>query len=180
MEISMRRWIAFSSLVLTLALPACQPPRYNLTPSFTAGKLFFEAEFPGIWPFKWGGSQVQASYIEVVTSNQILWAIQASEDLKCTTATQNPSYREPTHLGFPLAFGVTPRCYVTLTPAKSLPEDTAILVRAHGALTEGSGQFKVNGHKIVVVGDSSGVKGTVPSQDPRWQVEAAQIVNKSS
>jgi len=176
----MPRWIAFCSLFLALALPACQPPRYKLTASFTAGRLFFNAEFPGIWPFKWGGSQVQASYIEVVSSNQILWAIKASEDRKCTIATQNPSYREPTHLGFPLAFGVTPRCYVTLTPARSLPEDTAILVRAHGALTEGSGQFKLNGRKIVVVGNAYGVEGTAPSQNPRWKIEAAQVGNKSS
>ncbi len=173
MNVPTRRWIAFGSLFFTLALPACQPPRYNLTSSFTAGRLFFDAEFPGIWPFKWGSSQVEASYVEVVTSNQVLWAIQASKEPKCTTATQNPFYREPTHLGFPLAFGVTPRCYVTLTPARPLPEKTAILVRAQGALTEGSGQFKVRGHKILAVDDGYGVVDTAPSQNPRWQIEAA-------
>jgi hypothetical protein len=180
MDVPMQRWIAFCSLFLALTLPACQPPRYKLTSSFIAGRLFFNAEFPGIWPFKWGGSQVQASYIEVVSSNQIIWAIKASEDRKCTTATENPYYREPTHLGFPLAFGVTPRCYVTLTPARSLPEDTAILVRAHGALTEGSGQFKLNGRKIGEVGDAYGVEDAAPSQDPRRKIEATLVGNKSS
>lgn len=171
MNVTARRWIAFVSLAVTLTLPACQPPRYNITSSLTADGLSFSTEFPGTWPFKWADSQVQASYLEVVTSNQILWAIQASGNPKCTTATENPSYREPITLSFPLAFGETPRCYKTLTPARPLPEGTAILVRAQGVLNEGSGQFQVNGHKIVPVSDGYGVGKTAPTQNPRWQVE---------
>ncbi len=176
MYIPARRWVTLGSLLLALTLPACQPPRYNLTASFTAGRLFFDAEFPGSWPFKWGASQVGASYLEVVTSDQIIWAVQANHSRSCTTATQNPSYREPTYLSFPLAFGITPRCYSTVTPAKPLPEGTPILVRARGGVTEGSGQFEVRDHEIVAISNGEGVSITAPTHDPRWQAQISEAV----
>lgn len=176
MNIAGRRWIAVGSLLVTLMLTACSAPRYEITASFIGGQIFLDAHFRGFWPFKWSAEQVEANYLEVVSSTQILWAIQASENHECTTPTENSSYKAPTYIRFPLAFGVTPHCYVTLTPAQPISQGTPVLIRARGGVTEGFGQFELRGHEIVAVSNGQGVSITAPTQNPRWQAEIDQAV----
>lgn len=176
MNIAAQRCISIGSLFVAFLLSACQPPRYGVTISLSGGRLLFNAEFAGFWPFKWSAEQAEASYLEVVTSHQIIWAIEAEDKARCTTANGNPDYRDPTFLRFPLAFGVTPDCYVTIVSAKPLPEGMPILVRARGELTEGSGQFELRNHQIVAVSDGHGVSISAPTKNARWQAEITQAI----
>lgn len=162
------RSTTWAVLLGCLALSSCQPPTYELTLSVNGGRLFFDAAFPGDWPFRWGKSEVQADYLEVVTSDEVLWAIKASESRDCTTPTENPVYREPFHLIFPLAFGATPRCFITLMPAKRLPQGKVILVRSKGNVTHGSGLFKIRAQQVEKVADGDGVGDRAPSLNPWW------------
>ena len=176
MNIAVQRCISIGSLFFAFMLSACQPPGYDVTASLSDGKLLFNVEFPGFWPFKGSAEQAEASYLEVVTSHQIIWAIEAEDKSRCTTATENPDYREPTYLRFPLAFGVTPNCYVTVVSAKPVPEGMPILVRARGELRQGSGQFELRNHQIVAVSDGHGVSSSAPTRNAHWQAETAQTL----
>ncbi len=157
-------------LAAGFALSSCQPPEYEFRTFERDGFLHFDIYFPGFWPFKWDKSDAEASYLEVVTSDKILWAIEASKKPGCTTATANPDYREPAHITFPLKFGVSPRCFVTLVAPGRLPNDRDILVRSMGGVTEGSGLFRIQRDRLVRASGEGDLRNTAPSRSQWWGI----------
>ena len=176
----MRRAKFLAVFVAALGLSSCQPPEYELRPFFKTGLLYFDLEFEGMWPFKWDDSEAEARYFEVVTSDTVLWAIEASDAPGCTTPTANPEYRERTSIRFPLRFGEAPRCFETLAAPKPLPRDRDILVRSTGSVTDGSGAFRIESGTLVPARDAQALWTHAPSRSGLWQAPATQVPGEAN
>ncbi len=152
-----------------LSLSSCSPPMYHLTALVQNGALVFDAENPGVWPFKWNDDTVDAEYLEVVTRDEVLWAISAEGRHGCTKATENPYYREPEFIRFPVRYGAPLKCFSVLQPARPIPSDEDVLIRSAGPLQEGSGYFRVEGRKVRALEDDAKPFENAPSLHPNWQ-----------
>ena len=167
-------------LAAACALSSCQPPEYEFRTFARNGSLHFDIYFPGSWPFRWDKLDAEASYLEVVTSDEILWAIEASKDPSCTTVTANPDYREPAHITFPLKFGVPPRCFVTLVAPARLPSGRDILVRSMGGITEGSGLFRIEAGRLARASEGGDLRNSAPSRSQWWGIAEMRPVEPAN